>query len=51
MVDRKDSVSEGETWEGAFSLESRESSAKGVCYKDIKKGGERAPLSYPSRGI
>ena len=51
MIDRMNSISEGETWEGAFFLESGESSTRGVSHKNIKKGGEGASLPYPSGGF
>ena len=51
VVDGRNSIVEGEARKRSFSLESSESSAKGVNNQDIKKMGERAPLPYPLGGF
>ena len=51
MIDRMNSISKGETWEGAFFLESGKSPTQGVSHKNVKKGGEGASLPYPSGGF
>ena len=51
MIDRMNSIFEGETREGAFFLESGESSTRGVSHKNTKKGGEGVSLPYPLGGF
>ena len=39
MVDRRDSISEGEAWERSFRLKSDHFSAKGLSYQNVYERG------------
>ena len=51
MVDRRNSTSEREAWEGSFISDFVHFPAKRVSNQDVEEGGERTSLPYHTGGF